>query len=395
MFLESGLTNGASGAKKRMPRLVRMNKGGQALVELAVFGSILILLMGTLLTYGLKYDLQQQADQQAFRRALWYQGPSSKFSASTVSYSIQKMRHVPDPADPFGFGSVTYASGSGTVTWDWNLGATPEGPNSLPVSIMDVQANLTDGQAGWEHKEFYMAGYRDVANVDPDNIDRYEQIFGFISYLQTDNTSWGSADNALMVGGTWNPMTYTYVDQDYAAIRIIDSCTSNLVDYDSCYTQSRMIVDSSFCAKECEANKTAGSEVDCNAACSGTVDIPWYATGYSATGTDPDGYTLYNFPGLSQIFSTYESMGAQSDPTTDVVKDSTFRVRENPTQIRTDETASWTQTTSMPFVYNDNVPGPGESGAGVDQGIVNVVPWNEVSQKVVSETSSQTWITTK
>lgn len=375
----------ATGATRKALRRGCFCRAGQALVELAVFGSLLLLLMGAILSYGLSYDLQQQADQQAFRTALFYQGsdPSNPYTASSISYQITKMRHIPDPADAYGFGSTAHATGSASVTWDFGMDLTPMTEDSLPVSVMDIQTGLTDGRATWEHGAYHLAGFRDISNVPAGSIDRYEEIYGFVSYRQSSG-GWGSEGGAVMAGS------------NYAAIRVIDRCVSNILDHDSCYVQARMIVDSSFCTYQCNENKATGSTINCSSVCSAAIEVPWYAQGYSSTGTDPNGYTLYSFPVLNQIFQVYENMGFQTNPTINSVRNSTFNIAETPANIRTNESASWTETTDIPFVYNNNLPPPGSgTNAGVDRERVDVAAWDEVSEQVVRETHNQRWTTTK
>lgn len=95
---------------------------GQALTELAVFGSILLFCLAVLVQYGLQANYQQQLQMEAFRRAqkmaFERSGPNS--AASLV---LIKDKPFPDPRDQFGFAERnTVAAGEGVV-WDTDQSA--------------------------------------------------------------------------------------------------------------------------------------------------------------------------------------------------------------------------------------------------------------------------------
>ena len=63
------------------------DKKGQAILELAIFGAILIMLLGALINYGLRYNYQQLAMQRAFRKAL---GTSATSSVANMPVSVME-----------------------------------------------------------------------------------------------------------------------------------------------------------------------------------------------------------------------------------------------------------------------------------------------------------------
>lgn len=109
---------------ERMHECIRINlrfsRKGQAMAELAIFGSILLLSVGVLLQYGLRANYQQQVDMEAFRKAqgLAYgrTGPSSQTTLVLV-----KDKPIPDPRDQFGFAQRSPVVGASSVVWDTNL----------------------------------------------------------------------------------------------------------------------------------------------------------------------------------------------------------------------------------------------------------------------------------
>jgi hypothetical protein len=91
---------------------------GQALIELAVFGSIFLMIVGAMLTYGLRYNFMQQANQLAYRRAMKIASDEGRGSGS---YMLITDKHIPDPVDPFGVGSVSPIISSAIITRSCNF----------------------------------------------------------------------------------------------------------------------------------------------------------------------------------------------------------------------------------------------------------------------------------
>ncbi len=427
MFRKSGYGNFANGNSGEGPFLqhignscrLRPSAGsGQALVELAIFASIFLMIMGTLLSYGLRFVFQQQAEQEAFRKALRLvrevDSGGEQYRGS-ASYTVSKLGHIPDPSDPYGFGAGVRVGASASVTWDHAAQKVMGNSTNLPIAVMDFQGSINDSNVtSWDTKEFYLAGFARASDVSATALKRYEFIFGGVDVLQTDG-SWGSKRGS--------PQTYcsTYFPPDpmfpnvpickefsYREIRYVDSCVSNLLDYDTCYEQSRKIVDDELCKVECdEQNQKMGTSLECAQICSpaGAITPPWYAAGATRAGTatssNPkyNGLKLYNFLALNQIFSNgaVENLGPQPDSATNVTRNESFRRIENPTTITTQEDADWTQTATRPFVYNDNLGDPRnaavDDSVGYDSGTVHQM--NISIAQDVSETHHQTWTTTK
>lgn len=117
----------------------KLNRGGQALLELAIFGSILILVLGVLIQYGMNADMTQRVSMTAFRRALGLAGPRG------VSVSVVRDYHIPSPSSPSGIGSVYAAAGSGpAIVRDFKLEA---GSGSGQMSV-DINGNVRQYTVG-------------------------------------------------------------------------------------------------------------------------------------------------------------------------------------------------------------------------------------------------------
>lgn len=87
-------------------------KRGQAIVELAIFGGLILVAFNMLLIYGQRLDNTQRLKMQAFRKAL----QMAFYRNSAVSYAIKQNTHQ---ADLFSgsFGQPTALSASASVMW--------------------------------------------------------------------------------------------------------------------------------------------------------------------------------------------------------------------------------------------------------------------------------------
>ncbi|MDP3732459.1 MAG: hypothetical protein Q8R31_05535 [Candidatus Omnitrophota bacterium] len=98
----------------------KFSKKGQALTELAIFGSILLFCVAMLTQYGLDANYQQQIQMEAFRKAqkiaFYRSGPNA-----ATSLALVKDKPFPDPRDQFGFAERNTVVASGSVVWDTNL----------------------------------------------------------------------------------------------------------------------------------------------------------------------------------------------------------------------------------------------------------------------------------
>ena len=228
-------------------------KKGQAILELAVFGSILIMLLGVLVSYGMKYNFQQRIMQQAFRKALVSAAESRQSNKPTsVSHIVIEDRHISSPSNAFAVGSVSPIIASASVTRTYELQATPDPnkENELPQLSLNINGEIYT---------FKTSAFRDVYNVlvghlekdydsdasgtiDTDEKDRsrYDYIYG------SENVGWWTKDGADGEGQCAGPMeeeedpdnpgeTIRTCPDAYKTknIRILDDCAGEVMDYDS------------------------------------------------------------------------------------------------------------------------------------------------------------------
>lgn len=77
------------------------NNKAQSILELAIFGSIIIFLLSVLIQYGLSLNYQQHLSMQTFRKALQIAAGRSTTSPQ-VSLTVVKDAAMPEPSNPFG-----------------------------------------------------------------------------------------------------------------------------------------------------------------------------------------------------------------------------------------------------------------------------------------------------
>ncbi|MFH0940745.1 MAG: hypothetical protein V1840_02690 [Candidatus Omnitrophota bacterium] len=419
-------------------RLLQIHNG-QALVELAVFGAFFLMLLGVLLSYGIKYNFQQKAQMTAFRRALKI---ASDQDRGTGSAMVMEDRAIPDPSTMFDIGSTAPVVASASVQRDYMMHAQPVDGDSLQGSVMDIQTsrnvdtngNVATGTQEWMRRIYKTAAFRVEYLVLKANLDKYEQIYGSLLALKTGSligdpdpwvsTSSSDADMACLASHDVTDAdgnTTTVCDSEaYAAIRIIDACSGEISDYDTCYSQARQLVDPAFCARKCELAKIPGSTTDCTAVCNLLTNSPnqtvktydstmggaWYAADWEAPSpvvTAP--YTQinpnYNFPYLSgyrgngtivpALFSfsgarspsdpvKQMAMGLQSDMTQNTQRSESIDRTETTSAISTQEDAVWTDTLNRQYVHQanvapdgfENVPASGQPGDFVNVTTDNV-----------------------
>jgi len=295
------------------------NKKGQAILELAIFGSILIMLLGILVNYGLKYNFQQQVMQQAFRKAL---GIAAKEPSST--YILIKDRHIPNPSNPFGVGSVAAVSSSASVVRDYRMDETADTAGELPR--IDIEA--PDGQL----RSYKTAAFRDEYNVPEGDLSKYNGVYGpkDIGWWVKPGTA-GIGECLCEMETKINPRTGEETETcpcPSKNIRIIDDCAGEIMNYET--VQRR-------CCNISEAG----------------INVPYYCDQTEA---------LFAFSKTSK-----PTMGLQADYTQNTSINNILNKQENASTIKSNDNLNWEASTQRTIVYNDAV-----DASGVSKEVVNV-----------------------
>ena len=88
-------------------------KNGQAILELAVLGSLILVAFSALIMYGQRLDMQQQIKMEAFRRA----AQKAYQLNGSVSYTVKKDSRFFNLLSGFGQGQSTAQNSTASVMW--------------------------------------------------------------------------------------------------------------------------------------------------------------------------------------------------------------------------------------------------------------------------------------
>lgn len=250
---------------------------GQAITEIGVLGAIILFLLSILLTYGLRFNYQQEVSQHAFRRSM---AIAARYG-SGAPYSLFYDKHIPNPADAQGVGSVVGTSAAYSITRTYRAMQMPE--------TIDQIANITigfgRGMLGIREVGFKTARFNNFfwKPCNHDALKHLQLIFG--------------ATNVQSTGHAPNPDPMNPEEVAIAA-RVVDPCLGDILSYESCQNQCKMFTDFSFCFDQCWTN--TGSEMNCQNVCRSGLEAPDYCA-------DLDGLFAYIHEGHEKI------MGVQPD----------------------------------------------------------------------------------
>lgn len=149
-----------------------MRSRGQALAELAIFGSIMLIAMAAIVRYGLNSIYTQEVMQDSFRNSLREAYRDQPGGSGSVS--ILRDRYIPDPSRPFAQGTrVPFVSGA-SVNWtNRALLDQIDRRSELPTAV--ILANR--GQPGGVKREYIAANYVAYYTVDPLVFKRVAQLY--------------------------------------------------------------------------------------------------------------------------------------------------------------------------------------------------------------------------
>lgn len=380
----------------------------QALAELAILGSLMIVALGSLVSYGLRYNQQQKLSQEAFREVLKIVNETEKDEDGNdvnvkypqASYTIVEDKHIPDSSNPFAFGSVSPTIASASVTRDWAMQLTPGNKKDLPHMRIKINGEEINCNAVKDDgKGCTTSGWREENDVEATEttIDKYIEIFG--------NTVEGCTsvgkDNKCV--GEWRNI-YDYdddggrsINSDIAQscsdkedivnpetgdketicntyslekIKFIDSSAGEIMDYDGAVRQCRQLVDEDFCIKECNKGRAPETEdvTNCDSLCAEKFNPPnqkdsgydpekggaWYCANYEKK------KGKYTFPVLDAVFSQAnpdgssapKEMGLLSSYTqSSAGSENSLRKVESADKIITTSTQGWKSTFKRTLRY--------------------------------------------
>jgi hypothetical protein len=367
----------------------------QALMELSILGGIFIVFLAALIGYGLKYHYQQQVMQRAFRKAL-----PIAYHRGQIDYLFVSDREFSDPADTFGLGQNMPTMSTASLVRDNRLNENADYPFELPALAIDIKGlkGGCPGSGGPVGGQWCKNCANDDSNckntcqMSPPGSPRpcYYLTAGFLTgpngsiHIRVYDTS--TAGNLAIAKAIlkkyylifgegsvdrykagWQWLKYDDEEDEWNGyIRVIDRCNGEILSYDYCERQCRMITEADFCRKIC----VRSDETNCANICQESIVVPWYCKQIAGFGDKLD--RLFSFA-ASEIF---QSMGIQQDVSAGLnTKDNTLRKRETPAAIRTRDTFNWSKSNFRIIIFRKYGDETGESSW---QPIESVVGQNRV-----------------
>lgn len=371
-------------------------------MELAVFGALLIGLLATLISYGLRNKYQQQALQQTFRKALavTHEKLSHKDPGhdsinlgrrGSASYVYVRDRHTPDPTNPFGTGSVSPYTHSVSITRDYRMNEVALYPEELPIVVINIpnQNNQTLTDQLWT---VTVAGFSDkcVPKQCPEGpIKKYDEIYGYNNFWKLKKGEDRICQRSDRYGILWSctnvesgdpiPCNVTAPlspgqDSEGYVYRSIDYCEGDIMNYDACTLQCNKFKEQdvndpdNICVKECARSRmdwVTGEEA-CKRICEAKTETPWYCSHLDIIFPPPA-------PGVKP-----KDMGLQDDRTTTTTRSSLMQKTEQNSGIATTDIINRSDTIDRVIVIIRKVYGPGG-------GVTSFSPKHEVAPSSVSQ----------
>ena len=150
---------------------------GQAMLELAVFGSLLLLVLGALVNYGLNAEFSQHATMETFRQALVDAAKSPlNGQPAAVSHLRIQNRHIPNPSHPFGLGSAIPVAAQAGVTRNFQMQEIGTTVAELPRLQMTIQGAPFDCPS--DGVGCATAGFRVEQDPPPGSLKGYLEVYG-------------------------------------------------------------------------------------------------------------------------------------------------------------------------------------------------------------------------
>jgi len=279
------------------------------------------MLVGVMVNYGIRYNFLQQTQMSAFRMALRdAAAPIDPNNPNQIKGSgavtLIQDSHIPNPANPFAVGSVMPFNASASVIRSCRLHETPNNYQGLPEMKIIIRGN--------EDKAYFYktAGFR-IESVAKKDIDKYYEIFGalFIKDAATGKDPFPSPSTP---------------PETVKSVKIMDMCEGEIISYDTCKRQCRMITDVAFCTEECSLGLQPGQDDNCAATCNEQMALPWYC----ATGA------LDNIFSFADVPKSSMSMGVQQDYSKETTMNSSLTTNQSAGgKITNTDNINWSDTT--------------------------------------------------
>jgi hypothetical protein len=124
------------------------NNRAQSILELAIFGSIVLFLFGILIQYGMSLNYQQHLSMQTFRKALGI-AKSRGSTSPNVTLTVVKDLPMPSPSNPFAIGETSPIVAQASGVWSRDVSSALDITESerprTDIMINDTKKTYTTG----------------------------------------------------------------------------------------------------------------------------------------------------------------------------------------------------------------------------------------------------------
>lgn len=345
-------------------------------MELAIFGSLFLMVLGVMVNYGLNADVTQRATMKSFREVLWSAGEAiGTNKPKTVSSLVVQDTHIPNPASPFGIGSVIPLSVQTTgFTRNYRMFGRPVTVEELPVTRIDIKDSTCPGsrlspRGSSPPCTYLLAGFRNET-IPASSLERYYQVYGRLSVCDRADTGdaekdccngQGCGDAGCVAGeevgqvdSNGNVARVCPPEFKLRNVRIIDPCEGEIISKEGCVRQARMIRDSMVCEALCNKGKPPGDNTNCRDVCGEdkTMNFPWYAKDqFPGTSEDPathgpGGSHKWTFGALELFFLGGQKLGLQQGYVKETTMVNRLDKSESERAISTTASIDWTDRTT-------------------------------------------------
>lgn len=348
---------------------------GQALLELAIFGSMMLVVLGAMVSFGMNADRQQRTQIAAIRDGMWA-GARSRYDKTAFNTPIAEQYvhiddgFVPDPTNPFAIGTrVTSSYSFSNPSRHFKLNLTPDLDNAseLPRMVVKINGEPIDCPSavgahdaalpeGRKLRGCTTAGFWNVSDIrgfiwegDGDDrrfinnpktispLDKYDEIFGPASTRVIPHTQ------SCAGGGDCS-----------AALQIVDNNQGEIVSRESAIQTCRQILNPGACIKECLRSKdypsTEQAISKCTNICSKSIAVPNYCA------NNPDTYLSSAFEAL---FADIRDLGVQPESVTERTLATTdIRAEDERRVTNTMRVDRWLEAEFKVFYFRDKAGNP-------------------------------------
>lgn len=294
-------------------KLTVINRKAQSLLELSLYGVVVLSLLGVVLSYGMRYNFRQSADQRSFRKAM----AKSADHMGSKTYVLMHDRSLPNPQDPFGTGQASPFVSSATITRDYRLLTKWDSGDPMPTITFGYESRVGE-TAEVEHTiagEYRYCWPRGGCTHRFAR-EKYEEVVGA-------NNVKGVKDDG----------------PGQACVDVLDWCGGEIFGYEGCKKQCRMMQEYDYCVTECEKGRLYHDDM-CADICSMDVPTFWYCGSID---------NFFSFTGSSDTRNW--NTGIQPRTEIESIRSETMTKSESPGGVSSSDTLSHTDNILRTIVW--------------------------------------------